>query len=154
MVFAHGGLKVRGGQLFGTRLMRAPLQAQAVADAAEQPGDEHTGREPNSAAVVIVRNVQPLVEAVFDASKASSVQREPLLRVEFFRLGAGQQADVLVLATVTLAEQSGGLCHQGKTDLFGRDRLGQDRTARQAALVVLQRAELSRRRLPRGGNPP
>ena len=78
----------------------------------------------NAAAVIIVRNVQPLVQAVFDAAKASSVEFQPLLCVEFLRLGAGQQVDVFVLAAIGLAEQSGGLRRQGKANLFSRDRLG------------------------------
>ena len=75
--------------------------------------------------VVVVRNVQPLMQAIFDAAKASPVEFQPLLRIEFLWLGAGQQRDVFVLAALSLAEQSGRLGHQRKANLLRRDRLGQ-----------------------------
>ena len=66
----------------------------------------------NAAAVVVVRNVQPLMQAIFDATEATPVEFQPLLRIEFLWLGAGQQRDVFVLAALGLAEQSGRLRRQ------------------------------------------
>ena len=104
--------------------MRTPFHEEAVADAAEQTRDEEGARVANAAAIVVVGNVQALVQTVFDAAKTSPVQFQPLLCVEFLRLSTGQQGDVFILATVGLAQQSGGLCRQGKTNLLSRDWLG------------------------------
>src|SRR6266545_4312383 len=94
------------------------------------------------------------MQAVFDAAKTQPVQFQPFLGVELLGFRAGQQGDVLVLATLALAEQASGLSRQGKTNLLRGDRLGHDRAADQVAFVVVQGAEVGGRRLPRGENPP
>ncbi len=104
--------------------MGPPLHEEAIADAAEQTHYEHAGRETNPAAVVIVRDVQALVQAVFDTAKTGPVPIQPSLCVQFLWFSAGEQGDVLVLATVGLAQQAGGLRCQRKTNLLSRDRLG------------------------------
>jgi hypothetical protein len=104
VILAHGGLKVGGGQILGMGLMRAPLQEEAVADAPEQPGHKHGVRMANAATVVIMGNVQTLVQAVFDAAKARAVELQPLLGVELMGLGAGNEANVLILAALGLAQ--------------------------------------------------
>lgn len=109
MLLAHGRLKVGGSQMLGMRLVGAPLHEQAVADTAEQTRHEHGRRAANPAAIIVVRNVQPLMQAVFDAAKASPVEFQPLLRIEFLRFRTGQQRDVFLLATFSLAQQSGRL---------------------------------------------
>jgi hypothetical protein len=58
-----------------------------------------------------MRDVQPLMQAIFDAAKASPVEFQPLLRVELVWRCAGQQTDVFILAAFSLAQQSGRLCH-------------------------------------------
>ena len=154
MILAHGRLKIGGGQMLRMRLMGTPFHEPAVADPAQQTRHEHCRRAANSAAVVIVRDVQPLMQAIFDAAKASPVKFQPLLRVEFAGLGAGQQTDLFILATFIVAEQLGRLGHQRKANLLSRDWLGTNRAAHQVALFVIQGAELSGRRFPRGENPP
>ena len=154
MLLTHRRLKVGGGQMLGMSLVATPLHEEAVAHAAEHPHDGHGRRAANAGAVVILRDVQPLMQAIFDAAKAGPVKLQPFLRIEFVRLGAGQQADVFVLTAFGLAQQPGCLGYQRKAQLFGRDRLGDDRAAHQAALFVIQGAELRGRRLPRGENPP
>ena len=104
MLLAHSGLKVGGGQIFGMGLMRAPLQEEAVADAPEQPGYKHSVRMANAATVVIMGNVQTLVQAVFDAAKTRPVKLQPLLGVELFGLGTGDEANVFILAALGLAQ--------------------------------------------------
>ena len=84
--------------------MRTPFHEEAVADAAEQTRDEEGARVANAAAIVVVGNVQALVQTVFDATKASAVELQPLLRVEFLRFGAGQQGNAFIAATVALAQ--------------------------------------------------
>jgi len=73
MVFGQGGLKVSRGQMFGVRLVGAPLHEQAVAEAAEQAPNEHARGGADAAAVVIMRNVQALVQTIFNAAKAGPV---------------------------------------------------------------------------------
>jgi hypothetical protein len=111
MLFAHGGVKVGRRQIFRMGLMGPPLHEEAIADAKEQPHDEHAGGEANPAPVVVVRDIQALMQAVFDAAKTGPVELQPPLGVEFIGLRAGEQGDVFVLAAVALAQQSGGLCH-------------------------------------------
>jgi len=104
--------------------MRAPLHEQAVTDAAEQARDEHRWRGADPATVVVLRNIQPLMQAIFDAAKPRPVQLQPSLRVEFGWFSTGQQCDVLILAALRLAQQSGSLRHQRKANLLWGNRLG------------------------------
>ena len=85
-------------------LMRAPLQEEAVADVPEQSGHKHGVRMANAATVVIMGNVPTLVQAVFDAAKARAVKLPPFLGVELLGLGAGNEAKVLILAVLGLAQ--------------------------------------------------
>src|SRR6266478_1262745 len=109
----------------------------------------------NPATIIVVRNVQTLMQSVFYAAETGAIKPQPLLGIESCRLGTGDQANVLLLAAVGLAEQPGRLCGQRKANLLRRDRLGADRAAHIAALLlVLEGAVLRGRRLPRGENPP
>jgi hypothetical protein len=103
MLFAHGGVKVSRRQISRMCLMGPPLHEEAIADAKEQTHNEHAGRETNPAPVVVVRDVQALVQAVFDAAKTGPVELQPPLGIQFLRFSAGEQSDVLVLAAVALA---------------------------------------------------
>ena len=104
MLLAHSGVKVGGGQILGVRLTGTPLHEEAVAQAAEQTHDVQAGRETDAAAVVVMRNVQALMQTIFDAAKTSPVQRQPLLRGELLWLGAGQQANLFIVAAFGLTE--------------------------------------------------
>ena len=104
--------------------MGPPFHEKAVADAAEQTHDEDARGDTNPAPIIVVRDVQALVEAVFDAAKTGPVELQPLLGVQLLWFSAGEQGDVLVVAALGLAQQSGGLCCQRKTNLLSRDRLG------------------------------
>jgi len=72
----------------------------------------------NSATVIIVGNVQTLVKPIFNAAKSGTIKLQPPLGVELGRFGAGDESDILILATFALAEQSGGLRHQRETNLL------------------------------------
>lgn len=126
MLLAHGRLEIGGSHMLGMRLVGTPLHEQTVAEAAEQTGHEHGRGAANAAAVVVVRNVQPLVQAIFDAAKARPVEFQPLLGLKFVRPGAGQQRDLFVLAAWGLAEHSGRLGHQREAPLLRGDPLGAD----------------------------
>ena len=84
--------------------MRAPLHEEAVADAPEQPGHQHGVGMANPATVVVLGNIQTLVQAVFDAAKTRPVKLQPLPGVELLGFGAGNEANVLILAALGLAE--------------------------------------------------
>ena len=104
MILAHGGLEVGGRQIIRMGLMGAPFHEEAVADAAEQTGHKHGVRVTNPAAIVVMGNVQTLVQAVLNAAKARPVQLQPLVGIELFGWGAGEEADVFILATLGLAQ--------------------------------------------------
>jgi len=118
MVFTHGRLEIGGRQILRMGLMRAPLHEEAVADAAEQTSHEHAVRVPNPATVIVMGNVQTLVEPIFNAGKPAAIKLQPCLGVEFGRFSAGDESDVLILAALGLAEQSGGLRHQREANLL------------------------------------
>ncbi len=123
MLLAHRGMEVSGGQILRMRLVGTPLHEEAVTDAAQQTCYEHGWRTANPAPVVVVRNVQPLVQAIIDAAEASLVEFQPSPGVEFVWFSAGQQSDVLLLAALGLAQQSGSLRHQRKANLLRGDAL-------------------------------
>jgi hypothetical protein len=50
-----------------------------------------------------VRDVQTLVQAVFDATKAGPIEFQPFLGVQPVWSGAGQERDVLILSALSLA---------------------------------------------------
>src|ERR1035441_8497424 len=104
------------------------------------------------ATIIVLRNVQTLMPTVFVAAETGAIQLQPLLGLEFCRLGTGTEANIFILAALGLAEPPGGLCGQRKANLLRADRLGADRAAHIAALLlVLEGAILRGRRLPRGG---
>lgn len=154
MVLAQGRAEIGGGQMLGMGLMRAPFHEQAVAKAAEQTRHKHGRCAANPTAVVIMRGVQPLMETIFDAAKTGAVKLQPLLGVESVGFRAGQQRHLFILSALGLAQQSGGLSDQWKANLLRGDWLGPDGAADQPTLFIVQGAELCRRRLPRGENPP
>jgi hypothetical protein len=104
VILAHGGLEIGGRQILRMGLMRAPLHEEAIADAPEQTGHKHGVRVANPATIIVMGNVQTLVQAVFDAAKAGPVQLQPMLGIELFGGGAGNEAKVFILATLGLAQ--------------------------------------------------
>jgi hypothetical protein len=81
-----------------------PGYEEAVADAPEQPSHKHGVRMANAATVIVMGDVQTLVQAVFDAAKTRPVKLQPLLGVELFGLGTGDEANVFILAALGLAQ--------------------------------------------------
>lgn len=152
VILRHGGLEIGCGLVLGVGLAGAPFHAQTVAQTAKHAHDPQARRFADAATVIVLRNIQSLVQAIFDAP-VDSIEMEPCLGVEFVGRGAGQQADFLVLAACRLAQQARGLGDQGKGRLFGRHGLGHNGAAFGAALVLFQRAALGGRRVLRGKNP-
>src|SRR5260370_21783842 len=91
----------------------------------------------NPATIIVVRNVQTLVQTVFDAAETGAIKLQPLLGIEFCRLGTGNEANIFILAALGLAEQSGRLCGQPKANLLMTDRFGADRAAHLSALFFV-----------------
>ena len=68
MVFGvHGVEKVGGGFVVGLVLFRDPVQAEAVAEAAEHSHEEHGGGFAHAAQILKVAHVEALMESAFDA---------------------------------------------------------------------------------------
>ena len=84
--------------------MRAPFHEQAVANAPEHSGYNHGVRMANPAAVIVMGDVQSLVQTVFDAGKAPPIKLQPPLGIELFGPGTGDEAKVLILASLGLAQ--------------------------------------------------
>jgi hypothetical protein len=91
VILAHGGLEVGGRQILGMGLVRAPILEEAVADAAEQPGDKQAVRLANPATIIVMGDVQTLVQAIFDPAKARPVQLQPFLGVELGWCSTGNE---------------------------------------------------------------
>jgi hypothetical protein len=94
----HIGVKVAGHQVLGFGLAGAPLYKEAIGQAAKDAQYTHGVGMLDAAAVVILRHVQALVQAVFDAAEAGAIKPQPGLGVQFGRRGAGQQGDGLRFA--------------------------------------------------------
>jgi hypothetical protein len=152
VILRHGGLEIGCGLVLGVGLAGTPFHAQTVAQTAEHAHDPQARSLADAATVIVLRNIQSLVQAIFDAP-VDSIEMEPSWGVEFVGWGAGQQADFLLLAAGSLAQQARGLGDQGKGRLFGRHFPGNNRAAFGAALVLFQRAALGGRRVLRGENP-
>src|SRR5438552_15046386 len=105
----------------------------------------------NPATIIVVRNVQTLMQTVFDAAETGAIKRQPLLGIEFCRVGTGNEANIFIPAALGLTEQPGCLCGQRKANLLRADRLGADRAGHIAALLlVLEGARLRVRVLVTG----
>jgi hypothetical protein len=63
--------------MLGIRLPARPYHEQAVIDAAQQSRRGQGRRAANVATVVVVRDVQPLMQTIFDAGKASPIEFQP-----------------------------------------------------------------------------
>ena len=152
VVFGQSGLEIGGGDVVWATFVVAPLHEQAVTDAA------HHAEEPDSvvmahpAAVVVIRDIQALVEAVLDVP-GLPVEAQPVLRIQARGLGAGHERHQFVFAALGLAQEQGGLLGQGKADLLTAEGLGANAAAFLAAFIDFLCTRRRRRRLQRGENP-
>lgn len=153
LVLGHNGLKVGGRLMLGFGLAGAPFHEQAVAQASEHPHDPNAFGTSDAATIIVVRHVQALVSAIFD-SPGVAIKLEPFLGRELLWRGAGDQGDQFVFAALDLAQKQSRLLGQGKTDLFGRQRLGADGPALRPSFVDFLGPGLRGRWLQRGENRP
>ena len=76
MIFRHPGLEAGGGDVCGAALPGAPLDKEAVGDAAEHSQDPYSIITLHPATVIVVGDVQALVQAAFDAPTLA-VEQQP-----------------------------------------------------------------------------
>jgi hypothetical protein len=90
MIFGgHIGLKIAGHEVAGVGLARAPFHEEAIAQAAKDAQHVHGIGVSDATTVVVLGNVEPLVQAVFDAAEATAIEPQPGLGIQFGRGGAG-----------------------------------------------------------------
>ena len=82
MFGVHGGEQVGGRFMPGLFLLATPRHEQAVAETPQQAHPQPRMRLAHSAEVVVMRDVQTLAQAAFDAPGGAMVF-EPLGRAEF-----------------------------------------------------------------------
>ncbi len=152
MFFGHQGLEIGGGDVLGTALMLAPFHKQTVGDATVHSENQDTFVALDPAAVVVVGDIQPLMQATLDPPTLA-VEEQPWQSLELFRRGAANQSDFFVFSALGLAQQSGGLRGKGKSDVFSCDGSGANDSILIAPFVLLLSASLSWRGLFRGENP-
>lgn len=152
MFFGHQGLEIGSGDVLGATLMLAPFHKQTVGDATEHSKNQDAFVALDPAAVVIVGDIQPLMQATLD-SPALAVEEQPWQSLELLRGSAGNQSDFFIFSALGLAQQSGGLRGKGKSDVFGCDSSGANDSILIAPFVLLLSASLSWRGLVRGKNP-
>ena len=67
VVLSHGGLEIGGGLVLGVGLAGTPFHAQTVAQTAKHAQDPEARSLADAATVIVLRNIQSLVQAIFDA---------------------------------------------------------------------------------------
>jgi len=138
--------------MFWTALTLAPFHEQAVGDPPIHPEDQHPLVALDAAAIIVVGNIQPLMQAAFD-SPTLAIEGQPRLGVELFGRGAGDQGHLFVGATLGLTQQAGDLGRAGEADVLGGDGGGADDPILVTALVLLLGTGLGGRGVLRGENP-
>lgn len=88
MVFGHKHLEVCCGDVVRTTLMFSPFHKEAVGNAPEHAQDEDPFVTLNAATIVVVRDIQPLMQAALDAPTLA-VKFQPPLSPQPFGWSAG-----------------------------------------------------------------
>ena len=153
MLFGHHRLKIGGRLLLRFALTGSPFHKEAVAQASEHSHNPNPIGAANPAAILVVRDVQPLMGAGFNAP-GRSIELEPPQSRQLPGLHTAHQRHQFVFTACDLAQEQGALLGKRKTDLFGRQRRRAEGPALRPALVDFLGAGLSRRGLQRGKNRP
>lgn len=142
----HIGLKITGHEVPGLGLARAPFHEEAIAQAAKDAQHVHGIGVSDATTVVVLRYVEPLVQAVFDAAETAAIKPQPSLGVQFAGRGAGQQGDGLRFAVGSDPVNSGHLRGGWKADCLrgGRGR-AEDADFIPAAITLLGAGARGRR---------
>lgn len=104
----------------GTVLLADPVETKTVAQTAEHSHEKHGRRLSNAAEVVEMTDVETLMKSAFDAP-GTAIELEPIKSVELFGRQAGEEFDRIGLFAIGDADETSGLCGQGKASAFGRD---------------------------------
>lgn len=155
MFLTHGAVKVGGGKLFGVQfsLTGTPVHEEAVAQSPEHAHDPHGLRMLDTAAVVVVRDVEALMQTAFDAP-ACAIQFQPAPGIELLGSGTGDQSDFFGFAAAGFAQEPGRLAGEGKEKLLGAEFSCLNAATFLAAFILFHRARLGGARCLRGKNPP
>ena len=153
MFGVHGGEEVGGGLVPGIALAAAPVQEEAVAEAAEHPDGPHGLRQAHAALVVAVRDIQALVQAAFDAP-GRPVAFQPLRGVQLGGRQARHQRDGFRGVLAQVAAQERDLLDAGEVHRLGAAGAGAQDTQFGLAFVELAFTRQRGRGHPRGKNPP
>jgi hypothetical protein len=149
----HGGEEIGGGFVAGLFLLAAPVDEQAVAEAAKHSDDAHGMGLAHPAEIVEVGNIQALMQAGFDAP-GRAIELEPLLRVEFFWGQAGHQGDGFWAVVAEVAAEQGDLFDTREVHRLAGGGLATEHPPFGLAFVELTPARQRRGGLARGKNPP
>ena len=153
MFGVHGGEEVGGGLVPGFLLPAAPMQEEAVADAAEHPDDPHRVRQAHAALVGAVRDIQALVQTAFDAP-GGPVARQPLRGVQLGGRQARHQRDGFRRVLAQVPAQERVLGDARKVHRLGAAGQGAQDAQFGLAFVELAFTRQRGRGFLRGGNPP
>jgi hypothetical protein len=149
----HGGEEIGGGFVVGLFLLAAPVDEQAVAEAAKHADDAHGVGLAHPAEIVEVGDIQALMQAGFDAP-GCAIELEPLLGVEFFRGQAGHERDGFGTVVAQVALEQGDLFDTREVHRLARGGLATEHAPFGLAFVELTPARQRRGGLARGKNPP
>ena len=152
MVLSHERLKVGRSNLIGPALSGSPFHEEAVGDSAKHAKHPHPIVTLNSAAVVIVGDVQTLVKPALDAP-TRPVQVQPSLGLKLGAGRAGDQGHLFIFSPFGLAQEARRLRRHGKADVLRRDSRRADHTVFRSPFVLLLRAGFCERRLLKKENP-
>ena len=119
VVLGHDSLKISGGLMVGFALAGTPFHEEAVAQTSEHPHHPNPFGILDTATIIVVRNIQTLVSATFNAPGVA-VEPEPFCGRKLLGRGAGDQGDQFVFAPFDLTQEQGRLLGQRKADLLGR----------------------------------
>jgi len=119
VVLGHDSLKIGGGLMVGFAMAGAPFHEQAVAQTSEHPHHPNPLGTLDTATVIVVRNIQTLMSATFNAPSVA-IKPEPFCGGKLLGRGTGNQGDQFVFAPLDLTQEQGRLLGQRKADLFGR----------------------------------
>lgn len=104
-------------------LLGNPFETQTVGQAAEDGQNSHAVSVAHPAEIIVVGNVQPLMQPVFD-SPVGAIEPQPTLSIEAFWGSTGEQRDGFGFVPLDLPSQACHLCGRRKTDLL---RIGRGR---------------------------
>ena len=118
MVFSHNRLEVGSGDVVWAGLIGTPMHEKTVGDATKHSQGPERVIILHPRTVIIVGDIQTLMQTAFD-SPALSVKLQPKLGWKNAGRSAGNQGDLFILTSLSLAQQPRYLTGKGEAHLFG-----------------------------------